>query len=173
MTIILRIIGNDREYFKIQPSGWTSTALKWQNDAHMGNTLTAKQVLERYHEEVWVKRNLEALPELIHHDFADDSRKDFSAPGPDYALTFFRSLFASFPDLKSETKVLIGEGNNAAIMWELTGTYDGASLWGKPVTGKSFKIRGIDVLEIKDGKIIRDYGGMAEQFPKVFAQLGL
>jgi steroid delta-isomerase-like uncharacterized protein len=139
----------------------------------MENTPTAKQVLERYHEELWVKRNLDALAELIHHDFADDSRKDFSAPGPEYARTFFRSLFASFPDLKSETKVLIGDGSTAAIMWELSGTYNGASLWGKPVTGKSFKVRGIDVLEIKDGKIIRDYGGMVDQFPKIFGQLGL
>jgi steroid delta-isomerase-like uncharacterized protein len=134
---------------------------------------SAKEVLEKYHQELWANRNLAALPDLIHKDFADDSRKDMSQSGPDYAKGFFQSLFASFPDLKSETKVLIGEGNYAAIMWQLTGTYNGQSLWGMPVTGKSFSVRGIDVLEIKDGTIYKDYGGMVDAFPKIFEQLGL
>ena len=139
----------------------------------MNDTQMTRQVLERYHEELWVKKNISALPDLIHKDFADDSRKDFSAPGPEYARGFFQSLFGAFPDLKSETKTLIAEGDKAAIMWELTGTYNGENLWGMPVTGKSFAVRGIDIIEVKDGKIIRDYGGMVDQFPKILQQLGL
>ena len=134
---------------------------------------TAKEVLEKYHQEVWVNRNLDALTELVHPDFADDSQRDPSKSGPENAKGFFQGLFAAFPDLKSQTLVLISEGAYACIMWQLTGTYNGQSLWGMPVTGKSFSVRGTDLLEIKDGKIVRDYGGMAEAFPKIFQQLGL
>ena len=99
--------------------------------------------------------------ELIHHDFADDSRKDLNIGVPTMRSHSFAFCSVLFRTSNRRQKFSFGEGNSAAIMWELTGTYNGASLWGKPVTGKSFKIRGIHVLEIKDGKIIRDYGGTA------------
>ena len=84
----------------------------------------------------------------------------------------FASLFTAFQDLTSQQEYLLADENLAAIRWTLTGTMTD-SLWGMPATNKLFKIIGIDILQIKDGKIVRDWGGMADQFPKMFKQLGL
>jgi hypothetical protein len=46
-------------------------------------------------------------------------------------------------------------------------------LWGNQPTGRSFRVTGIDLLHVKDGRIARDWGGMADQFPKVLQQVGL
>ncbi|MGL5809652.1 MAG: ester cyclase, partial [Nocardioides sp.] len=127
---------------------------------------------ERYHEELWVKRNTDALDDLIHQDFVDDTRTDFSKPGPDYARDFFAGLFTAFPGLKSEQGQLLADGDLAAIRWTLTGTMTG-ELWGMAPTGKSFRVVGIDIVEVRDDRIVRDWGGMADKLPEIFGQLGL
>ncbi|HKE98935.1 MAG TPA: ester cyclase [Actinomycetes bacterium] len=138
----------------------------------MDTTETTKAVLQRYHDELWVNKNTAVLAELVDDGFTDDTRSDFSAPGPEYAKGFFDALFTAFPDLESVQEQLVAEGDLAAIRWTLTGTMTGP-LFGYQPTGKRFKVTGIDLLQVRDGRITRDWGGMADQLPKVFQQLGL
>jgi predicted ester cyclase len=133
--------------------------------------VSTRQVLERYHEELWVRRNTDALAELVDEDFVDDSRTDFAQPGPLYAKAFFNGLFAAFPDLTSQQEQLITEGDLAATRWTLTGTMTGP-LWGMSATGKAFRVVGMDSVQVKNGKILRDWGGMADQLPKILQQVG-
>jgi predicted ester cyclase len=138
----------------------------------MDSTETTRAVLRRYHDELWVKKNTAALPELIDDQFTDDTRTDTGKPGSEYAREFFDALFTAFPDLKSVQEQLIAEGDLAATRWTLTGTMTGP-LFGYQPTGKSFKVSGIDLVRIRNGRIVRDWGGMADQFPKILQQLGL
>jgi predicted ester cyclase len=138
----------------------------------MSDTADTRAVLERYHEELWVRRNLDALEDLIAEEFEDDSPAERTTPGPQYARDFFGSLFTAFPDLRSETLQLLADGDLAAIRWQLTGTMTGP-LWGKAPTGKSFAVTGIDILHVSDGRIVRDWGGMNDQFSRIFDQLDL
>lgn len=139
----------------------------------MSTTEQTKQIARDYHQKIWVEKDVAALKNFIHDDFVDDSRQDFSQTGPEYAGAFFASLFASFPDLTAYDLDMFAENDQVALRWRLTGTYNGQSFWNMPVTGKTFDIEGTDILKLKDGKICREWGGLAIQIPNIFKQLGL
>lgn len=135
------------------------------------STETTRSVLQRYHDELWLAHNTSVLPELVDDEFEDDSPAERTKPGPEYAKDFFEALFTAFPDLSSRNEALIAEGDIAAIRWTLTGTMQGP-LWGMPASGKRFEVEGMDMIQVKNGKIVRDWGGMADALPKIFKQIG-
>ena len=128
----------------------------------------AKAIAHRFHVEVWEKHNLEILKELVHPDFQPTT--DNASKGSEAARDFLETLFAAFPDLNSTQEDLIGEGNKAVLRWTIRATHTG-TLWGMPPTGKKIEIAGMDILEIQDGKIAKDYGGIGDQMPKLMEQL--
>jgi steroid delta-isomerase-like uncharacterized protein len=77
---------------------------------------------------------------------------------------FFRELFAAIPDLEtSVTRVVAGE-RQAAVEWRMTGHFTGAPFQGVDATGKRIELRGLDLLEIEDGKNVTNtayYDGMS------------
>lgn len=134
------------------------------------NTEETKSVVRRLHDEVWVKKNVAALDEIISPNFKDDSSEGTQNGGPEYAKNFFNMLFAAFPDLETKQEALIADGDMAAIMWTLTGTNKGG-IFGVPATDKKFTARGMDIIKVQDGKIVRDWGGFGDQFPKIMEQI--
>jgi|SRR5215211_1188467 len=84
--------------------------------------------------------------------------------GRDEIAAFFRELFAALPDLEmSVTRVVAGE-REAAVEWRMTGHFTGQPFRGIEATGRALALRGIDLLEIEDGKIVSNtahYDGMA------------
>jgi predicted ester cyclase len=74
---------------------------------------------------------------------------------PDSYAAWFRSLFAAFPDWQFEVLSITAEDDRAAVHWRATGTFNGTgSFEGVLPTGASIDISGIDLLQIKDGKLI-------------------
>jgi len=64
----------------------------------------------------------------------------------------FRDLFAAVPDLETTvTRVVAGE-HEAAVEWRMTGRFSGQPFQGVEATGRRVELRGIDVIEIADGK---------------------
>lgn len=84
--------------------------------------------------------------------------------GPDEITGFFRELFLAVPDLETTvTRVLAGE-REAAVEWRMTGHFTGESLQGVDATGRRVELRGLDLMEIQDGKNAHNtayYDGMA------------
>jgi steroid delta-isomerase-like uncharacterized protein len=71
---------------------------------------------------------------------------------------FFREVFAAVPDLETNvTRIVAGE-KQAAVEWRMRGTFDGAPFQGIEPTGRPIELRGLDMLEIEDGKISRITG---------------
>ncbi len=134
-------------------------------------TEQTKAVVHRFHSEVWNEHNLAVLDELVHPDFQPTPTADPNAPrGPQAARNFMVTLFAAFPDLTSSEDDLFAEGDKAALRWTIRGTHQGA-LWGMPATGNTITLSGMDLLEITDGKIAKDWGGFGDQVPKLMEQL--
>jgi steroid delta-isomerase-like uncharacterized protein len=78
--------------------------------------------------------------------------------------SFFRELFAAVPDAETAVTRLVADESRAAVEWRTTGTFGGAPFQGIEPTGRPVEIRGFDLLEIEDGKILRNtayYDGMA------------
>jgi steroid delta-isomerase-like uncharacterized protein len=77
---------------------------------------------------------------------------------------FFRELFAAFPDLETTvTRVAAGQGE-VAVEWRMSATFMGEPFQGVEATGRPIELRGIDLIEIEDGKNISNtayYDGMA------------
>ena len=83
---------------------------------------------------------------------------------------YYGYLLVRYPDLHFEAKGSFGGGNQIASEWIMTGTHTGDTPAFK-ATGKKFSVRGVSILELQDGKIIRetDYWDMVS----LLKQLGL
>jgi steroid delta-isomerase-like uncharacterized protein len=84
--------------------------------------------------------------------------------GPDEVRRFFAELFAAFPDEEVTVRRVIGDERQAAVEWRITGTFTGAPFQGIEPTGRWLEVRGVDLLEVEDGKLLRNtsyYDGAA------------
>lgn len=73
---------------------------------------------------------------------------------PDTYSAWFRNLFRAFPDFRFEVLDIVASGDQAAVRWRATGTFNGpARFEGLNPTGARVDVEGIDMLTIRDGKI--------------------
>jgi steroid delta-isomerase-like uncharacterized protein len=82
----------------------------------------------------------------------------------------YRTFFAAFPDLKTETDDLLIDGNDVAWFFTHSGT-DLGNFMGLPPTGKTFRARVVFLSELRDGKIVREL--RIYDFTGVLVQIGL
>ena len=84
--------------------------------------------------------------------------------GQEEISAFFRELFAAFPDAETTvTRVAAGQ-NEVAVEWRMSAHFTGAPFQGVEPTGRPVELRGLDVIEIADGKNVTNtayYDGMA------------
>ena len=77
---------------------------------------------------------------------------------------FFEEMFAAFPDAEMKVQRLAAGQNEVAVEWRMTAHFTGAPFQGIEPTGRPVELRGIDMIEIADGKIVTNtayYDGMA------------
>jgi steroid delta-isomerase-like uncharacterized protein len=77
---------------------------------------------------------------------------------------FFRELFAAFPDLETTVTRIAAGQNEVAVEWRMSATFTGEPFQGIEATGRPIELRGIDLIEIEDGKNVSNtayYDGMA------------
>ncbi|SRR5882724_1431222 len=86
--------------------------------------------------------------------------------GLEEAKKFASEFFEAVPDLKLELEDSSIEGNHGSIQWILSGTDKGIYK-----TGKKFKVRGVSIITVNNGKISRslDYYDSAT----IMKQVGL
>jgi predicted ester cyclase len=76
---------------------------------------------------------------------------------PDDLRAWFGSLFRAFPDFRLEATEIVAYGDKAAVRWHATGTFTGPGRFeGIAATGASVELEGLDLLTIKDGKIVEN-----------------
>lgn len=68
---------------------------------------------------------------------------------------YYKYLLVGYPDLNFDAKSSFGSENQIATEWIMSGTHTGDTAKFK-ATGKKFSIRGVSILEIQGGKIIRE-----------------
>ena len=62
------------------------------------------------------------------------------------------AFHAAFPDARYSIDDMIAEGDRVVVRWTLQGTQSG-DLSGRPATGKTFRVTGISILRIAQGRI--------------------
>lgn len=115
------------------------------------STTNVEQLVRRYVEEVWNRRDLAALEALTLPTFAyylnGQPARDRTALGQ-----FIRGTQTAFPDWRVEILDVIVEGDRAAVRWSGQVTH-GGPFRGIPPTGRKIRVTGINVYEVSEGRI--------------------
>jgi steroid delta-isomerase-like uncharacterized protein len=123
--------------------------------------ITKRKAVEaqaRSYFEALAARDPEAIVSHWHEDGVDDVVPLGVKRGRQEIEQMFREMFAAAPDLETTvTRIVAGE-KEAAVEWRMRGTFDGAPFQGIEPTGRPFELRGLDMLEIEGGKIVRITG---------------
>ena len=125
-----------------------------------------KNLSKKLFEEVWNKGNLDVVDDLIALDYVIHmGNKDLV--GIDNYKNFVKIYRNAFPDIYYTVNDLIAEDDKVVERWSAQGTHKG-ELLGIPPTNKKLKVTGIDIVRIKEGKMVErwaeyDFQGMMEQ----------
>jgi len=107
-------------------------------------------------EEVWNERRTDTIDELL----ADES-VSYSESGPLRGRDEFKerthaAFLSAFPDLRMTVDAAIGEGDDVAVRWSVTGTHSGDGL-GFPATGRPVSFRGMTWIRFSCGKMVEGW----------------
>ena len=111
-------------------------------------------VVEDYFEALG-RRDAEAMAALWAPDGEEHIAGQVDARGPDGVRTYFTEFFAAFPDFALTVRSTAGNGDRTAVHWTATGTHLGG-LSGLAPTGARVDFEGIDMLQVRDGLIVRN-----------------
>jgi len=118
-----------------------------------------KALARRWNEEIWSKGNLSVLDEFLATNFVFNYAPPGMVPNKEaykLAVTMYHS---ACPDMYYEIEDVIGEGDKVVVRWVGRGTQKG-EIMGIAPTGKSVTVTGISVLQIVDGKIVKEWTEM-------------
>jgi steroid delta-isomerase-like uncharacterized protein len=74
-------------------------------------------------------------------------------PGIESIKSFYAAFWSAFPDASVTIDNLMGEGNQVACRFAITGTHTGGYL-GIPATGRRVSFTGITILRFVDGRCV-------------------
>ncbi len=111
-----------------------------------------------------------AFDDLVAPDSVDHDPAPGQEPGPRGYAAFFTELRTAFPDMVLEVEKLVADDDSVAFAYTLTGTQTG-EFRGHAPTGRSVKIRGLQISTFVDGKLAERWGSSDEL--GILTQLGL
>ncbi|MCI0693054.1 ester cyclase [candidate division KSB1 bacterium] len=128
-----------------------------------------KPIVDAY-AEVWNTGNLNALDAIIDPQFVRHTSPagTTSAVSLDSLKKVISNLRTAYPDFHVTLDEEIYVGEKAIVRWSYIATNTGAGNF--PPTGKQVKSTGIDILRIKNGKIVDDWAETDNLF--LMQQLG-
>lgn len=133
-------------------------------------TRTPLETVKHFYDTVFQTGDIDAVSLTMADDFVDH------APWPGHPATRegFQSGTAemrlAFPDLTVEPTKMIAEDDKVAVIVRITGTQHGEFM-GNPPTGRTFEIEAVDILRVKEGKLLEHWGVMDVE--RMLAQLRL
>jgi steroid delta-isomerase-like uncharacterized protein len=110
----------------------------------------AKQLLN-----AWNAHDVDRLVALYAPDYLGiDVGRPMPERGPQGARERFEWYVGAFPDLRFTVEEPIAQGSQAAVVWTATGTHR-ARLMNIPPTGRAVSVRGVSVLTVEGGVLVR------------------
>ena len=114
--------------------------------------------------------NLEMIREVVSEKVKDHDPADIQGPGAQGFIDFFSMMRSAFPDLGVEVKHMVTDEDNVSFAYTVSGTHKGEFMGVSP-TGKSFKVRGMQIGRFEDGKLVERWGATNEL--GILKQLGV
>lgn len=104
--------------------------------------------------EAWNAHDIERMAAFYAPDYEGiDIAQAQPQRGPEERCRVLASYVRAFPDLYF-TGEMIAQGNRVALIWTMRGTHRG-TLMHIPPTGREVDVRGVSVLTVEDGKVVR------------------
>ncbi len=117
-------------------------------------------LVQRLFEEVFNQKQLDRADELVAPDYLDHGAVPGQGPGLEGAKQQrWGMYFAAIPDLHATIDDLVAEGDKVVVRYTVEGTQQG-ELPGVPPTGKRFRISGISIYRLAEGKIAEQWEQM-------------
>jgi steroid delta-isomerase-like uncharacterized protein len=116
-----------------------------------------KAIVRRLYEEVWNKRRVELVDELVSPSHAmHDNHLPDSGVGPEAYKRNVARYVTGFPDLRFTVEDMVAENDKVAVGWTISGTHKG-EFRGISPTGRRVLVEGITINQIAGGKIMDSY----------------
>jgi len=105
----------------------------------------------------WNAHDVERLMALFTDDCVyEDVALGRLEQGKERVRALVESVFVDLADFKMEVRSAFGLGDWAATEWTMTGRFVHSSVPSLAATGRSFAVRGATMLELRDGRILRN-----------------
>lgn len=128
-----------------------------------------KAVAARFVDEFQTKGDVGVARELLSDTLVNHSPPPGMAGTAEDVIQFFGALRQAFPDFRAEIHDQIAEGDKVVTRKTFVGTHRG-EFFGIPGTGKEISIGVIDIVRVKDGKIVEHWNQV--EMLGVMQQLG-
>jgi steroid delta-isomerase-like uncharacterized protein len=115
-----------------------------------------KAVVRRFIEEVQNRKNMDLFDELNAPDFVNLSAPPGMPTDREGGKMFLGGFLNAFPDSQITIDDMIAEGDRVVTKKTFTGTHTG-EFGGIPATGNSVTLQYVDILRLRDGKIIEHW----------------
>lgn len=125
-----------------------------------------KRIAKRFYEEAINLGKDAVMDEVMAEGFVEHGARP--GQGRDGFKQFLKSLAAAFPDIRVTIEDLVAEDDKVAARVTVRGTHQGMLMGNIAPTGVSATWTGIDILQIKEGRIAarwseRDLLGLLRQ----------
>lgn len=132
--------------------------------------MTNTELMERWFEEVWNKKNKEAIHEMFASDGVANGLGEEPVIGPEKFAVFHRDFVSAYPDIRAEIVDTVAEGDKVAVRFRVTGLHDGDGLGVRP-TKNAVDFTGMTIVRIEGGKIVEAWNNV--DFMEMYKQLGV
>jgi steroid delta-isomerase-like uncharacterized protein len=113
---------------------------------------------------------LDGFAEVVAPDSVDHDPAPGQVSGPLGFTAFFTTMRTAFPDLNIAVEHMLADEDNVSFAYTITGTHQGVFM-GVPPTGKSIKVRGMQIGRFVDGMMVERWGSSDEL--GLLSQLGI
>jgi steroid delta-isomerase-like uncharacterized protein len=103
------------------------------------------------------KGNLGVFDELASEKFVEHEVVPGFPSTRDGVKAFFAAMRTAFPDLTFNVEFYIANDDKVATYLTMNGTQKGEFM-GHAATGNKINVKGVDILQIKDGKVVAHWG---------------
>jgi steroid delta-isomerase-like uncharacterized protein len=129
-----------------------------------------KKANEHFYDEVFRRRNVGAIDELLADDFVEHNPAPGKSTDRQGAKALIGQVLAAFPDLELEVEREIAEGDTVATALRFTGTHR-AEFAGIPATGRRVTVAVNEMTRFRDGRCTEHWGVV--DMVGLMAQLGM
>ncbi len=98
--------------------------------------------------------DLETLGDVLSRDFVDHGAGGGESIGTEPFFEFLGMVTGTFPDINVTIEDVIAEANQVAVRVTVRGTHEGVFLEDIQPTGKLAEWTGIDIFEVRQGRIV-------------------